>query len=576
MNRRDFIRKSTIPGLGLLLVPGILRAGCLSIDNGGELLYNGIKLPEIWPPRYMSPASYKVMPVPYLESPPKVIPIDVGRQLFVDDFLIEKTTLKRKFHNARKIDANPILKPETDLEKGKDGLPVACPKDGGVWWDEQDQVFKMWYEAGWIGSMAFAISKDGLHWERQDLGIEKGTNKLLPDLLPDSTTIFLDHDTDNPNERFKLFLRGPNYAGVLHGYCLVSPDGIKWSEPVKTGICGDRSTIFYNPFRKKWVYSIRSIRALGRTPIGRSRFYYEHDNFLEGADWDERLVFWTGADELDKPDPVIGDKPQLYNLSAVGYESLMLGLHQIHYGPKNSECAKTGTPKTTELMVSFSRDGFHWDRPNRETFIAATRKPGDWDRGYVQSVGGICTVVGDQLRFYYIGFQGDSNNLNPDDMKNGMYANGSTGVAVLRRDGFASMEAGKTPGNLTTRLVTFKGTCLFVNVNCPKGRLRVEILDEQGKVIAPYTLKKCIPVSVDKTLYQVKWRNTHDLSALIGKKVKFRFQLENGSLYAFWISPNQSGASMGYVAAGGPGYDKGVDTIGIKAYEKASIGYENL
>jgi len=92
-----------------------------------------------------------------------------------------------------------------------------------------------------------------------------------------------------------------------------------------------------------------------------------------------------------------------------------------------------------------------------------------------------------------------------------------------------------------------------VNVNCPKGRLRVEILDEQGKVIATYTLKKCIPVSVDKTLYQIKWRNTHDLSALIGKKVKFRFQLENGSLYAFWISPNQSGASMGYVAAGGPG-----------------------
>src|SRR5690606_22840387 len=107
-----------------------------------------------------------------------------------------------------------------------------------------DQIYKMGYEAGWIGSMAYATSKDGLHWERRNLGIEKGTNKLLPDLLPDSTTVFLDHDTDNPNDRFKLFLRGPNYADVLHGYCLVSADGIKWSEPVKTGVCGDRSTIF--------------------------------------------------------------------------------------------------------------------------------------------------------------------------------------------------------------------------------------------------------------------------------------------------------------------------------------------
>jgi hypothetical protein len=35
---------------------------------------------------------------PYLTSPPEVIPIDVGRQLFVDDFLIAETTLKRTFH----------------------------------------------------------------------------------------------------------------------------------------------------------------------------------------------------------------------------------------------------------------------------------------------------------------------------------------------------------------------------------------------------------------------------------------------------------------------------------------------
>ncbi len=42
------------------------------------------------------------MTVPYLQSPPSVIPIDVGRQLFVDDFLIEKTDLERTFHAAEK------------------------------------------------------------------------------------------------------------------------------------------------------------------------------------------------------------------------------------------------------------------------------------------------------------------------------------------------------------------------------------------------------------------------------------------------------------------------------------------
>lgn len=41
---------------------------------GGELLYNGIELPAVWPPRDMKPDDYEPMPVPYLRCPPEVIP----------------------------------------------------------------------------------------------------------------------------------------------------------------------------------------------------------------------------------------------------------------------------------------------------------------------------------------------------------------------------------------------------------------------------------------------------------------------------------------------------------------------
>ena len=37
-------------------------------QSDGELLYNGITLPEQWPPRDMKPDSYDPMPVPYLTS----------------------------------------------------------------------------------------------------------------------------------------------------------------------------------------------------------------------------------------------------------------------------------------------------------------------------------------------------------------------------------------------------------------------------------------------------------------------------------------------------------------------------
>jgi hypothetical protein len=572
MKRRKFIKKTALAGVASLLVP----IGNFPLNAGsGELLYNGIQLPIVWPPDNIDPNSYTPMVVPYLLSPPKIIPIDVGRQLFVDDFLIEKTTLTREYHNPRKIDNNPIFKPETNLEQGPYGIPGASPKDGGIWWDPLEKIFKMWYEAGWLYTMAYATSQDGIHWKRPDLNFEPGTNRLVPDLTPDSTTVFLDHFTNNPDERFKMFLRPPDTIPgkdktYNRAYIMVSPDGIRWSNPVETGICGDRSTMFYNPFRGKWIYSIRSTGELGKSTIGRARYYREHSDFMQGGRWkNNEVVFWTGADNLDLPDPVIGEKAQLYNLSAVGYESLILGLHQIHLGPPNEDCLKNATPKITELKISFSRDGFHWYRPNREAFISATRKPGTWDRGYVQSVGGICNIVGDKLWFHYIGFKGDPTKLSDTYVMNGMHSFGSTGIAVLRRDGFASMNAGSTGGLLTTRLITFNGRYLFVNIDCPQGELRVEILDKDNSVIIPFTADKCTSLKSDSTIHQIKWKDSEDLSSLKRKKVKFRFYLENGKLYSFWLSPEKTGASHGYNAAGGPGFNGGIDVEGIEAYQMA-------
>jgi hypothetical protein len=582
MKRRKFIKGATILGVGGLFLPKMGFSSSLENSlNSGELLYNGIKLPEVWPPKSMNPASYNPMPVPYLGNRPEIVPINVGRQLFVDDFLIESTDMKRVSHKARKLNSNPVLKPETKLEQGLWGVPGASAKDGGVWWDPNDKLFKMWYEAGWLHSMAYAVSKDGIHWERPNLDIEPGTNRLVPDIVSDSSTVWLDHYTENQDERFKMFLRSPNTVPGInehfnYGFSMVSPDGIHWGKPVKSGTCGDRSTFFYNPFRKKWVYSIRNGGNINIAPNGRCRYYHEHDDFLKGAAWEKgEPVYWTGADNLDIPDPYIDQKPQLYNLSAVGYESLMLGLHQIHLGPTNEVCVEKGVPKITELMTSFSRDGFHWHRPEREAFIPAERKQGYWDRGYVQSVGGICAIVGDQLWFYYIGFGGNSKFTDPEYAKNGMHSNGSTGIAVLRRDGFMSMKAGDNESRLTTRPVTFDGEYLFVNVDCQSGQLKVEILDHDCSVIAPFSASNCLPVSADSTIKQISWKGAKNLALLKNKPVRFRFHLVNGDLYSFWVSPDKTGASRGYNAAGGPGFNGGVDLEGSNAYKQAS-NFPNL
>jgi len=576
LDRRAFLKGSVLSAAGLaagatpLAAAGTMPFRAASAGDvpepaqqAGEVLYNGIQLPRSWPPRTMERRTYNPLPVPYLAAPPAVIPITVGRQLFVDDFLIAQTTLARRYHRARKHAANPVMKAETALEKGAIGLPVACPKSGGVWWDPADQRFKAWYEAAWLGSMAYATSRDGLVWERPALDVVPGTNALVPGLRPDSTTVFLDHDARDPAQRFKMFVRGPNAPSVSlePGASLVSADGIHWSQPVATGDLGDRSTMFYNPFRKKWVYSIRSSGRLGSRQRGRARWYREHDDFLQGASWtDDDLVFWAGADALDPVDPAIGDRVQLYNLDAVAYESIMLGMHQIHLGPHNRVCQEGGFPKCTELTLSYSRDGFHWHRPDRSAFIAASRRSDAWDRGYVQSVGGICLIRGDELWFPYIGFQGDPTNTHEDWRLNGMYANGAMGMAVLRRDGFVSMAAGRDGGTLTTRPVTFAGNHLFVNANCPQGDLRVEVLDGDGQPLAAFSRAHCEKIAVDSTIHRVRWSGDPDLGELAGKPVRLRFHLSDGEMFAFWVTPDAAGASHGYTAAGGPGFTGARDT----------------
>jgi hypothetical protein len=521
-----------------------------------ETLPNGITLPAEWPPRTQDPTSREPMVVPYLQSPPAVIPVDVGRQLFVDDFLVAETTLTRTYHLPRKLETNPVLKAQSVDELGpKDRERAVCYLGhGGVFYDPADRLFKMWYTADWRGGLALATSRDALVWERPNLGLAGG-NLVLARNSPHvggDNSVWLDLNANNPHERVK-FMADHSGPRKSHFPSTIARDG-RVLGGTTVGRAGDYCSFFYNPFRNVWVYSIKR-----DGPHGRSRYYAESPTFLTPQVFG-RSVFWAGADRLDLPDPKIGDPSQLYSVSAVAYESILLGAFQIHLGPRNSICALGLLPKITEIKVGYSRDGFHWHRPDRRAFLAPTRRDGDWDRGYVHTTTGVCLVVGDQLYFPFTAYSG----IAPDGHR-GMYTGGAVGMAVLRRDGFASMDARENGGTLTTRPAKFDGSRLFVNVAPSGGELRVEVIDAAGAVVTGFSREECVPLTADQTLAGLSWRGGGDLSALRGKSLRFRFHLTRGSLYAFWVSPNETGASRGYVAAGGPGYTGMVDTVGSGA-----------
>ncbi len=520
----------------------------------GERLYNGIELPDQWPPQDQDLTCSQPQRVPYLEKRPEVVEIDLGRQLFVDDFLIDKngTEMARVYHQPVKHPGNPIFFPQTEDEVNEAMPPCAIAKSGGVWFDAHDGLFKMWYMASYLGYACYAVSEDGIHWQRPELDVVPGTNLVLPrDIHPDSGSVIIDYDTVNPDERYKYLLREPDRPGTgQKGLMMTSPDGIHWSEPKKTGDMGDRSTLFYNPFRKKWVQDIRDfIPEAG----GRMRFYRENGDFLGSGDWRQAKdnIPWLRADCLDQGRDCY---PQLYNHNAIAYESIMLGFHQILMGPPNGIGEANGLPKLTEITLGYSRDGFHFHRPDRRSFIGARREPGSWEYGYVESSAGMCLIVGDELWFYYSAYAGDPKRANSETWHvNGTYANGAMGLAKLRRDGFASMQARFPNATLKTRPVRFSGGHLFVNANTAGDRLRVEVRDVEGKAIDGFGFDDCLGYLGNSTKAEIRWRNA-DLASLSGRPVRFVFQFDRGEIYAFWVSVSESGASNGYLAAGGPGF----------------------
>ena len=135
---------------------------------------------------------YVANPPPHMPAlgAPLPINIDVGRQLFVDAFLLDgcpggchTTTV---YHDAAYRDeVNPVLAP-TELWEGRGGaspktaldmsLAFASAFSGGLWWDPAAALYKMWYRCG--NAQCYATSADGIAWEKPALAgaVVAGTN----------------------------------------------------------------------------------------------------------------------------------------------------------------------------------------------------------------------------------------------------------------------------------------------------------------------------------------------------------------------------------------------------------------
>ena len=104
----------------------------------------------------------------------------------------------------------------------------------------------------------------------------------------------------------------------------------------------------------------------------------------------------------------------------------------------------------------------------------------------------------------------------------------------MRLDGFVSINAPMSGGELITKPLRFAGDRLTINfATSAAGDIRVELQGVTGKPHPGFTLGDCSPVFGDAIQRTVTWNRGSDVSTLVGKPVRMRFVLKDADLYSF-------------------------------------------
>ena len=504
-----------------------------------------------------TPVDWSLFPKAYgiLASERLMYPVDLGdwplkigqeRQLFLDNHLVATADgVRRVVHRPTKHPGNPVLTGIDTNEGGPRLILLQADRD------PDSGLFQIWYTTRFkfnlpTGEKArfptlYAESRDGVTWHRPNLELlevngSKANNWVLYGRMYGLIT---NPDRSDPARRYlAAVLHEPPYAkeGL---YLYASPDKLRWSrireEPIVAHqhvsrtfpLAGfdDTTIVRWDRLLQKFVCDAE-VRRSGAPFRGRC------------VATSDDLVHWTAPRMTIFQDAIDDTDAQIYGHVTFAYESMWVGM------PRVLRWERTGW-KQVEVELSASRDGVNWTRvghpqkiPVRRTWSGLGNRPvflplggpDEWDRDFTDIANNGPILVGDELWFFYRGCR----NLISEGKDDWTFA---AGLAKLRRDGFVSIDAGQSPGSLTTRPLTFAGKTLCLNADAQGGEVRVGLQGRDGRAIPGYGIEDCVPIAGDHTRVEVQWKDGATLSAANATMdhLRLQFHLKNASLYAFWI-----------------------------------------
>ena len=180
-----------------------------------------------------------------------------------------------------------------------------------------------------------------------------------------------------------------------------------------------------------------------------------------------------------------------------------------------------------ETQLATSRDGVHWRRFPRPTYIGMENRE---DRHIHQAYIAYGMVRrGNEIWQYYYGTEDYHTSWKENKKKRGVYR------VVQKVDRFVSVESPYDRcGTLVTKPLTFKGNRLLLNIDTDAaGYTQVGFLDENGDPVEGFDVEDCIYINGDFMDTEVEWIDKgKDLSELEGKPVQLVFRMRGSRLYS--------------------------------------------
>ena len=481
---------------------------------------------------------------PLVAARPAVVEIGSRKQLFLDDTVIASSAhCARVWNQPTKYGGNPVLHGEKTWENW-----VAYP-DGGpvVLYDEADRVFKMWYQSfaddprtpeydqRYI--MCYATSRDGIVWEKPDLGeIEWGGSKhnnivAIGNRGLIDTNVIEDRRDPDAARRYKVLYYDTAASGGPVGVSVgFSPDGIHWNlhpgNPVLVGTGDTHTLLGWDDSVGRYVAYLRP-KSGARIGEGGARVR------VIGRSTSADFLHWNLPEVVLAPDAADPPDTQFYAMPVFRYEGHYIGLIWVFHT----------LPLQKDAQLAFSRDGVRWRRPACRPVFLPLGANGTWEDGMVNATTPF--VHDDEIWIYYGGFNVLHNLTTQQTLgtvTGGRRREAAIGLAKLRLDGFASLDAALDTAVVTTRSVRFEGARLVLNIEpSMKGRgavdeetrFRVELADAAGKPFPGFSLAESANLAAGGLRAVASWSGREDVRALAGRPVRLRFEFRNAKFYSF-------------------------------------------